>query len=90
MRFHFGAGREAIGVRRADSLLARQGAKQYLVRASLAAIEAIRVVDSTVHFLQPEPVVHINIPAGKPELEHGKHRLSVCWVCRYQRLPFNL
>jgi len=43
--------------------------KVQMVRASLAAIAAIRAVDSTARFLQPEPVVHINAPFGQPALE---------------------
>ncbi|MEN3260005.1 beta-glucosidase [Sodalis endosymbiont of Spalangia cameroni] len=51
--------------------------KQQLVRASLAAMAAIRAVDPTARFLQPEPVVHINAPAGKPELEQAAEALRL-------------
>ncbi len=43
--------------------------KLQMVRATLAAIDAIRAIDSTARFLQPEPVVHINAQAGRPEME---------------------
>ncbi|AHF73654.1 beta-glucosidase/6-phospho-beta- glucosidase/beta- galactosidase [Candidatus Sodalis pierantonius str. SOPE] len=51
--------------------------KQQLVRASLAAMAALRAVDPTTRFLQPEPVVHINAPAGKPELEQAAEALRL-------------
>ncbi|WP_148203440.1 hypothetical protein [Sodalis glossinidius] len=38
--------------------------KKQLVRASLAAMAAIRAVDPSARFLQP--VVHINVAADKP------------------------
>lgn len=39
--------------------------KQQLVRASLAAIRAVRQVDPTARFIQPEPVIQIS---GNPKL----------------------
>ena len=41
--------------------------KMQLVRASLAAMDAIRAVDGSARFLQPEPVVHINAPEDRPD-----------------------
>ncbi len=41
--------------------------KQQLVRASLAAIQAIREVDPRARFVQPEPLINIVADRGKPE-----------------------
>ncbi|XBS71182.1 beta-glucosidase [Acerihabitans sp. KWT182] len=51
--------------------------KQQLVRATLAAMNAIREVDNTARFLQPEPVVHINAPEDQPELEAAAEELRM-------------
>ncbi|QWA12809.1 beta-glucosidase [Sodalis ligni] len=51
--------------------------KQQLVRATLAAMDAIRAVDDTARFVQPEPVVHINAPEDKPELEPAAEELRM-------------
>ncbi len=45
--------------------------KRNLVRASLAAIQAIREVDPTVRFVQPEPIIRIVADPGKPEEAPG-------------------
>ncbi|TKI07918.1 beta-glucosidase [Martelella alba] len=42
--------------------------KMQLIRASLAAMDAIRAADRSARFLQPEPVVHINAPTNNPDL----------------------
>ena len=41
--------------------------KQQLVRASLAAIQAIRAVDPRARFIQPEPIINIVADPQKPE-----------------------
>lgn len=41
--------------------------KQQLVRASLAAIHAIRTVDPRARFVQPEPIINIVADPQKPE-----------------------
>ncbi|MEA9391966.1 beta-glucosidase [Acerihabitans sp. TG2] len=51
--------------------------KLQMVRATLAAIDAIRAVDNTARFLQPEPVVHINAPEGQPEMEVAAEALRM-------------
>nr|WP_145548298.1 glycosyltransferase family 1 protein [Variovorax boronicumulans] len=42
--------------------------KRRLVRATLAATEAVRRIDPQARFLQVEPLVHVVAPAGRPEL----------------------
>lgn len=42
--------------------------KRQLVRAAIAAIEAIRVVEPTTRFLQPEPAIHVVAPPDRPDL----------------------
>lgn len=51
--------------------------KIQLVKATLAAINAIRAVDGSARFLQPEPVVHINAPEGMPEKEPDAETLRL-------------
>ncbi len=51
--------------------------KQQLVRGTLAAMDAIRAVDGTARFVQPEPVVHINAPADQPEQEGAAEELRM-------------
>ncbi len=51
--------------------------KFQLVKASIAAIEAIRAVDPGARFVQPEPIVHINAPQGKPEREEEAELLRL-------------
>ncbi len=51
--------------------------KQQMVRATLAAIDAIRAMDSSARFLQPEPVVHINAQEGLPEMESAAEELRL-------------
>jgi beta-glucosidase/6-phospho-beta-glucosidase/beta-galactosidase len=41
--------------------------KRNLIRASIAAIRAIRAVDSTARFLQPEPIIRITADPAKPQ-----------------------
>jgi hypothetical protein len=41
--------------------------KQQLIRATLAAMDAIRAVDGSARFVQPEPVVHINALDEEPD-----------------------
>ncbi len=53
--------------------------KQRLVRASLAAVEAIRRVDPRARFLHTEPVVHVVAPADQPQLAERAAQL-----CTYQ------
>jgi hypothetical protein len=40
--------------------------KRQLVRASLAAIRAVRELDAEARFLQPEPIIHISPDPAKP------------------------
>ncbi|RCW65203.1 glycosyltransferase family 1 protein [Pseudorhodoferax soli] len=42
--------------------------KRRLVRATLAATEAVRRIDPQARFLQIEPLVHVVAPHGRPEL----------------------
>lgn len=49
--------------------------KQRLVRASLAAIDAIRRVDPRARFLHTEPVVHVVAPADQPQLAERAEQL---------------
>ncbi|HRO58379.1 MAG TPA: glycosyltransferase [Burkholderiaceae bacterium] len=42
--------------------------KRRLVRATLAATEAVRRVDPRAHFMQVEPLVHVVAPAGRDDL----------------------
>ena len=42
--------------------------KRRLVRATLAATEAVRRVDPRARFLQAEPLVHVVAPADRPDL----------------------
>lgn len=42
--------------------------KRRLVRATLAATEAVRRIDPQARFLQVEPLVHVVAPRGRPEL----------------------
>ena len=48
-----------------------QEIKRQLVRASIAAIDAIREVDPRTRFVQPDPMIHVVPPAGRPDLEHA-------------------
>lgn len=42
--------------------------KRRLVRATLAATDAVRRIDPQARFLQVEPLVHVVAPRGRPEL----------------------
>jgi len=42
--------------------------KRQLVRASIAACEAVWAVDRRARFLYPEPIIHVFSPKDKPEL----------------------
>jgi beta-glucosidase/6-phospho-beta-glucosidase/beta-galactosidase len=48
--------------------------KRQLVLASLAAIDAVRLVDPAARFLQAEPIIHISADGDKPEDEDGAAR----------------
>lgn len=50
--------------------------KRRLVRAALAAIEAIRAVDPRARFLHVEPAVHVVAPADRPELAPLARRIA--------------
>lgn len=41
--------------------------KRQLVRASLAAMHAVREADPSARFVQPEPIIHISADPAKPE-----------------------
>jgi UDP-galactopyranose mutase len=43
--------------------------KRQLVRATIAAIEAIREVAADTRFVQVDPLVHVVAPRGRPDLE---------------------
>ncbi len=45
--------------------------KQQLVRASLAAIRAVRRADPSARFLQAEPIIHISTGPDRPEDQEG-------------------
>ena len=51
-----------------SSLISGYTVKRRLVRAALAAIEAIRAVDGRARFLHVEPVCHVVAPQDRPEL----------------------
>ncbi|MES2887211.1 MAG: hypothetical protein V4739_04280 [Pseudomonadota bacterium] len=53
--------------------------KHRLVRATLAAMRAVRAVDPRARFLQVEPVVHVAAPVDRPDLE-----AAAAQVCSYQ------
>lgn len=53
--------------------------KHRLVRATLAAMGAVRAVDPRARFLQVEPVVHVAAPVNRPDLESAAEQ-----VCSYQ------
>lgn len=61
-----------LGQGRGDEL------KQQLVRASIAAIEAIREVDSRARFVQVDPVIHIvpRINRAEAQAEAERYRLA--------------
>lgn len=42
--------------------------KRRLVKAAIAAIEAVRAVDPRAHFMQPEPAIHVVADRGRPDL----------------------
>ncbi|MEN3112754.1 hypothetical protein ACFONG_18955 [Uliginosibacterium paludis] len=50
--------------------------KRRLVKATLAAMEAIREVDPRARFLQIEPMVHVVPPADRPELASLAQQIS--------------
>lgn len=52
-----------------DKLLRGYEVKRRLVRAALAAVDAIRKVDPRARFLHVEPLCHVVAPAGRPELD---------------------
>ena len=53
----------------ADDLAGGYRIKRRLVKATLAAMDAIRNIDPRARFMQAEPVVHVVAPAGQPDLE---------------------
>ena len=59
-----------------NSLTSGYDIKRRLVRAVLAAIEAIRAVDPRARFLHVEPAVHVVAPAGHPDLEPLAERIA--------------
>lgn len=75
-----------VGQRRAEadadnkrpetSLVSGYDIKRRLVRASLAAIDAIRQVDPTVRFLHVEPVVHVVAPRARPGLTSSARKVA--------------
>lgn len=71
-----GAGAGADAVRRETSLVSGYDIKRRLVRASLAAVDAIRQVDPTVRFLHVEPVVHVVAPRARPGLTPSARKVA--------------
>ena len=60
--------RDLVGRETASSQGNGYAIKRRLVRAVLAAIEAVREIDPRARFLHVEPVVHCVAPQGQPEL----------------------
>jgi len=56
------------GVSMEDKLVRGYDVKRRLVRAALAAVDAIREVDPRARFLHVEPLCHVVAPADRPEL----------------------
>jgi len=59
----------AVAVGDGSSLRSGYAVKRRLVRAVLAAVEAIRDVDPRARFLHVEPLVHVVPPPDRPELQ---------------------
>ncbi|WP_157268518.1 FAD-dependent oxidoreductase [Azohydromonas aeria] len=51
------------------TLVSGHALKRRLVRAALAAVEAIRRVDPRARFMHIDPLVHVVPPPGRPELQ---------------------
>jgi hypothetical protein len=45
--------------------------KRQLIRATIAATDAVREVDRRARFVKPDPVIHVVAPRGRPDLEHA-------------------
>ena len=55
--------------------------KQQLVRATIAAIDAVRAVDSRARFMQAEPLIHIT---AHPDRPHDRERAELYRRAQYQ------
>ena len=45
--------------------------KRQLIRACVASVEAIRLVDKRARFVYPEPTIHVVAPAGRPDFQRN-------------------
>ena len=55
--------------------------KQQLVRAAIAAVDAVRAVDARARFLQAEPLIHIT---AHPDRPHDRERAELYRRAQYQ------